>query len=997
MRHLKHILSVIICIAYSGIVAAQNDAQMSKAVDLFNRKMYQNSMSEFNKYIRQNGTNETAEGYRVLCAIYLGQSNVEGQAKSFSDSYPSSAMLPEIKFRLAVLYYEKEEFRKASKMFNEISPNTLHKRDRDEYFFRKGFCEFKEAQYKAATRSFTEAITQAENFSSDRKGLYIIPAKYYLGYIKYINKDFRGAIDLFTQSAADIRFRELSKFYNLDCYFMLKEYDYVVNNGPELYEKLKDDNKSRTARMIAESYYAKGDAKSAMKYFKEYSSASDILSQNDIFFGGIVAYTLKEYKEAADYFIRISDSGDSLSQSANYHLGECDIRLGDKQGAKEAFFRASQSSFDGSIKEDAAFNHAKLQFELTGDTRAITQYLEKYNINKQKSDILYSYLATDAIKKRAYDKAVAAIGKISSPTKEDMVNYKKANLFRGMELLDMNSEKNALRYLQNAADNESYNIPLSNLAKFWIAECHYRNGKYSESQKILCALQKNKEFRSSDEYADSYFNNGYNYFKLKDLQKAERAFKTYISLPGADKSLIEEAKMRIADCRFMSRNFEGAIEMYESAANDGSIYPLLQSAIAQGLMSNYKEKAAILKRAAAPENKNKEHYTEALFELGRTQTISSDTKGAEESFKRLIENPVDSLYYCQSLLELGMISSNRGDYSAAETYYKKIILARPNSPEAQAALNALENLSQIMDKPEEFLSYVKQSNATLGKTSEEREEIIFNSAEQVYLAEKWSAAAKALEEFIEEYPASGKLAKATYYLADSYKNLKKSDKAASYYKDLIGLDDTPYLESALVNYAEIMFGKKEYEEAAEAYRQLGDITEVLDYKIPSYVGYLRCKYLLDEFDKAIESADIALSLDSLADNTRSQILYMKAKSLLSTGNKTEALKVLRETAENASSEEGSEASYLIVKQSFDDGDMDSVEQQVFTLSEKKRIRSYWLAKSFILLGDSYIERGDKEKALATYKSIRDNYRPADGNDDIKGIVVEKIRQAEGKR
>ncbi len=186
-----------------------------------------------------------------------------------------------------------------------------------------------------------------------------------------------------------------------------------------------------------------------------------------------------------------------------------------------------------------------------------------------------------------------------------MVNFKKANLFRGMELLDADASKKALQYFRNAAGNEAYNIQISNLAKFWMAECYYREGKYGESQSILGALQKNNEFRSSGEYADSYFNSGYNYFKMKELQKAERAFRTYISLPDADKAFKEEARTRIADCRFMSRDFEGAIEMYDKVSSDGSIYPLLQSAVAQGLISNYKKKAEILRRAVAPANKEK--------------------------------------------------------------------------------------------------------------------------------------------------------------------------------------------------------------------------------------------------------------------------------------------------------------------------------------------------------------------------------------------------------
>lgn len=992
MRDLRHILLAAVCIVFAGVAAAQTNAQLSSAVDLFNKRMYQNSLSEFNRYIRQNGPDETAEGYKALCAIYLGQSNADGLVKSFAESYPSSPMLPEIKFRLAVLDYENGDFRKAAEIFGSLDPRSLDKDERGEFYFRKGYCEFKEGMLDKATDSFGSLIGSKELSGAGVKSKYALPAKYYLGYIRYLKKDFRNAIPLFTQSAADVRFTELSKFYNLDCYFMLGDYGYVTDRGPELFGRLKGDNRLRAARLIAESFYAGGDAGNAMTYFKEYTGDDRLLTPTENFFGGMISYRLGDYALAASYFTRLCDRNDSLAQSANYHLGECRVHQGDKQAAKNAFGKAAAMKYDRTIEEDAAFNSAKLEFDLTGDASEIERYLAKYRPATGKADVMYGYIAAGAIRKKDYDKAIDAINKIKHPGAEDMANLKKAYIFKGMGLIDTNPGK-AAGYLLKAAEKESVSTPLGNLAKFWLAECYYRMERYADSQRILSALQRDPSFRKSGEYADSYFNNGYNYFKLKELQKAERAFTTFVSLPGADSGLIREARIRIADCRFMERDFEGAIKMYGMADGDESIYPLLQSAIAMGLMADYKGKTELLERITVPENRDKPLYTEALYELGRTRIINSDNEGAEKSLLALVDDPVDSLYYCQALLELGMMNSNKGKYPEAENYYKRIIEAKPDSPEAQAALNALENLSQMLDKPEEFLAYVKQSNATAGNPAE-AEEIIFNSAEQVYLAEKWQAAAEALREFIGEYPSGSHIAKASYYLADSYRNLKEFDSAADSYKALIDLGDTPYRESALINYAEILYGNEDYEGAAEAYSLLSAVTGSIDYKIPAVVGQVRCAYNLGEFGQTIELADEALQLDSIAANLRQQVLYMKSKSLIGSGK--DATETLMLTAENASTQEGSEAAYLLVLKKFEHGDADGVEKLVFELSGNRQIQPYWLAKSFIVLGDSYAGQGNREKALATYRSVRDNYRPSGNGDDIKSIADARIKSTENR-
>ena len=53
-----------------------------------------------------------------------------------------------------------------------------------------------------------------------------------------------------------------------------------------------------------------------------------------------------------------------------------------------------------------------------------------------------------------------------------------------------------------------------------------------------------------------------------------------------------------------------------------------------------------------------------------------------------------------------------------------------------------------------------------------------------------------------------------------------------------------------------------------------------------------------------------------------------------------------------------------------------------------------MARSFIVLGDSYAERGNKEQALATYQSVKDNYKGKD--DDIVSLASAKIKQLSGK-
>ena len=98
---------------------------------------------------------------------------------------------------------------------------------------------------------------------------------------------------------------------------------------------------------------------------------------------------------------------------------------------------------------------------------------------------------------------------------------------------------------------------------------------------------------------------------------------------------------------------------------------------------------------------------------------------------------------------------------------------------------------------------------------------------------------------------------------------------------------------------------------------------------------------------------------------------------------------MKEVALDPGSDYGSEASYLLVLDAYDAGNFEDVENLTFEMSESGTVSQYWLAKTFITLGDSYVERDNIAQAKATFESILDNYVP-NGNDDIKSIVKMRL-------
>ena len=82
----------------------------------------------------------------------------------------------------------------------------------------------------------------------------------------------------------------------------------------------------------------------------------------------------------------------------------------------------------------------------------------------------------------------------------------------------------------------------------------------------------------------------------------------------------------------------------------------------------------------------------------------------------------------------------------------------------------------------------------------------------------------------------------------------------------------------------------------------------------------------------------------------------------------------------------------MIQDCFDKGEFTEVENKVYAFSDSGSGQTYWLAKAFILLGDSFAERGELKQAKATFESVRDGYTPAGKDDDVLDNVRMRLEK-----
>ena len=102
----------------------------------------------------------------------------------------------------------------------------------------------------------------------------------------------------------------------------------------------------------------------------------------------------------------------------------------------------------------------------------------------------------------------------------------------------------------------------------------------------------------------------------------------------------------------------------------------------------------------------------------------------------------------------------------------------------------------------------------------------------------------------------------------------------------------------------------------------------------------------------------------------------------------------KELSSRPDTDYGAESYYLLILDAYDRGDFASVENLVFSFGQTGSSKAYYIAKSFIILGDSYADQDQYKKAKATFQSIKDGYQSSSADEDILEEVAMRLSKLE---
>ena len=929
--------------------------------------------------ITMNHDAEWVEYQKVRTAVELGVAEAELLMENFINSYPASIYRNDMLFMLASFYTDNGMTKEGERVFAEVDYKALDGRARERYDMRMGYIRFQEGDYMRAKNHLSRVSKMSD---------YYPHALYYTSYMNYVGGELETAKSGFMQLASNDAYRDLAPFYLLQIEYRKGNYNYVISEGEKLLNQATSKTRDDLVRIIAESYFVKGDYAQAARYIATYSPEK--MSRQENYILGYSLYRMARYSDAVAPLKAVCGYEDALTQNAAYHLGDCYLKLGNKSSAADAFAQATSTDegYDENIARDALLNYGRLKYELGGGlfneaTSVLQMYLERYPGSPRESEVKQLLIAS-YYNSEDYDAAYTAIKEFPNPDNEIKAALQRVALFRAVDAVKREDWATAERLLAESealALQPKYNA----LTLYWQGEVAFAQGDMATAREKYEAYVRRAP-KSEVEYQFAHYGIGYTYFAENNMKDAVEAFDEFVRDYTKRDDYLFDAQNRLGDARFSLREFAAARNSYKIVIGSTSElrhYARYQLAMLEGIDKKQSKKVEMLKEIV--QDGTGDYVDDAWYELGRTHIAAERYSEGAATLQDFVDRDSTSPYYVSAMSDLALAYYNLNRKNEAIACYEKVVEYDAQSASALEAIRSLREIYVKDDRIDEYFEYAERSGVQSDMSTAARDSLTFVSAKNTYLAGDMGEARTKLTNYLRTFEKGYNRTEALFYLSDCHMCLEDNASALETMDELLAQGTNQYTERVLDVYARMTFNMELYAKSASAYRSMYDVSHAKDKRAEASEGYVEATSLTDNHE-AIKSmyADVATMTDATAWAKRYAKLVMA--DVLHAEGDAKSLELYTALAEDPMTEEGAEAYYRVVEAAYIAGDYERAQQLVFDMGACGS--TYWQAHIFILLGDTFVMTNNTFQARATYQSIVDGYSPKD--DGVISEAKERI-------
>lgn len=988
------LLVPVVAFCQQTVYHTDESSDFKQGLELFNKEKYTTAQQLFVKSYEANKDKHSSQltltqFYIAQCAVQLFNADAEFLTHKFISENPNSPLVNEAYLNLGGFFYAQKKWVDAIKAYGKSDWRKLNNEQQAELFFKKGYSYFMRSDKENAKMAFYEI--------KDKKSKFQSPALYYYSHIHYKEKNYQTALNGFLQLTDDKSFGPIVPYYVVQIYYMQKKYTEITDFVPGIIDNVTEKRLAEISRIAAESYFHLLKYEEAIAYFSKYMEAIGTPAPEASYQLAYSYYKTGKYAEAIEHFKRISLNKNELGQNASYYLASCYLNVNDKENARKAFGAASRSDFDPAIKQDALFNYALLTYEVGNDPfndgiqvfeEFINTYPESKRINEARRFLIQAYLGA-----RNYKKALASIDRIKVKNDELKEAYQRIAFNRGLELYSIMKYAEAAQKFKASLKYKGFNAQREARALFWLGESRFGMREYKNAITSYKTFKKAPVAHTTAEFKLVDYNMAYAFYKIEDYASAAKWFRQFASNgPDNYKAQIADALLRVGDCNFMQGNYYPAIDFYQRAMDkevEGSDYAMFQKAMCQGLAKKELDKINTLKQLtlAFPTS----HLADdAFYEIAQEYLKLQDNRQAIQALTDLYNQYQNSEIAGKALVQLGLLYYNADNNNQAIKYYKIAVSNYPGTQESRDALLGLKNIYIDLGRIEDYSSFVDGLSGQVPRLSVgEKDSLSYAAAEKHYLTGNCTAAQKAFKRYIGNYPNGAYLTNAYFYSGDCYYQAKDFVNSLAMFKYVIQQPENMYTEQALLGSGRIARVQKNYDKTLEYYEKLVSSPSAANVK-EAKLAVMNAYFAQKKFSEAEKSAKEVLTLQGIGKNDKRKAKFIQARSLQENGRVKLAIEAFRGLSQEVLSNEGAESKYRLAQLLHIDKQSAEAEKIILDFSSKSTSHEYWMARSFLLWADIFVQNKNYFQATETVQSIIDYY--AETDDGI--LQLAKAKKAE---
>jgi TolA-binding protein len=300
---------------------------------------------------------------------------------------------------------------------------------------------------------------------------------------------------------------------------------------------------------------------------------------------------------------------------------------------------------------------------------------------------------------------------------------------------------------------------------------------------------------------------------MKDFDQAGNYFQKQIE-KGTDKARMNDAYLRLADCRFVTSKYAQAMEAYAKVIEQKSVdadYAFYQRAISYGFIGKNDKKIENLVSFLQLYPKS-EYRDDALFELGNTYVAENKDEQAVTTYDQLIKEFDKGSFDSKAILRQGLVYYNADKDAQAIAKFKKVVAEFPKSSEALEAVSTARLIYVENGRVDEYASWVRTLDF-VAVTDADLDNDTYESAEKQYQQSNTSQAISGFGAYLTTFPKGIHALQANFYLAQSLFANGSEEKSVANYENVIAEPRNEYTEPSLVRLGQIYLKAKEVEKA----------------------------------------------------------------------------------------------------------------------------------------------------------------------------------------